>query len=1049
MHISKKIKNIGLGTLVTLSTIGVIVKTSDYFSKKIDNNFKTHYTTADILALQDTIDHSLVNTDLLHILSDTKQHDIDTAMKEYIEHSLPQPHYATESALYTRLVENRIQNKVFPGATFPTGLEEFNINIRKQHGDALCASAIRAKLRMFNIRSEEMREFFAKQGKHTRFAEQLLSQHGRKSTSDEFDSTEYYDQTTTKYLHQHYKNILKNLHNSTAGNIITARYASSGSLQLARHEDQNATHSILSLWSITQHLTWSQLWMERWSQEYNEFINSNESESKVIIAYQLLKTRAIKDNMIWEEKSQKDRIRILLSQYPDLLWITTNIQNEGINITLKWAMWEHVYPIYWQPTNYIHFLFELIAYNWWNLNHDGSVFLLCNELTPTNIALKKDIYNWLSPLYNNIEQIREKITQSDMILSTYIVSFDDIDQNRDKKINNKIINWEKDKTIAEVLEEMTEVCYNSSHSVTKLNKEQTKEYLKKYLHMLWAIDRFPTGTILPIPYLTEENRAMIDKLYSTYIIDNNNLEHNSQQKYANHIMDKFSTTSFNWLLHQPIVVYPVCSWDDGISITQQVCKYIDQMVTHQPNMGNKKIKLGNLSREEYNRIFKIIQWDMTFPESYPKQALRTNQKVYINLPQVIESINTHYYPTKTQLSQNYIPPVVSSELKNFDEIYDILDINESTRNIQKHDIIRETWWDISIFDITKTRSRIKMMMEYWDFDDSLDNIKAINSEWPLQMRLDYYLCAKNDIELIIQSAQHILEKEKELWINTPQKDQLEEIILLWSALQKEIITSESSVTDKIIHSEQIAETRWKLKHILSDIINLTGNSLDKPKSDLWTLLSIQISAYSIERYLWRYSDKLQESIWNTPLTKEEISFIQHFTVIAHHLWQQDADQAFKIYMSIHLMWTAKEMGIVSKEDNIKFQEICKQLNQIRKIDGGLLKTYNPEWYKDRYNTIQNNLWKQWNQYINEIITYLKPSNSIAIPHYEDIRNKEIDNVKQHISTNIFEANATKEFSLYLTTIPPSSDGLSVIFLWLIALIWWAGLYKINKKKNIT
>jgi hypothetical protein len=168
-------------------------------------------------------------------------------MKEYIEHSLPQPHYATDPSLYTRLVENRIQNKVFPGATFPTGLEEFNINIKKEHGDALCASAIRAKLRMFNIRSEEMRKFFAKQGKHTRFAEQLLSQHGRKSTINKFDSTKYYDQTTTENLHPHYDNVLKNLHNSKAGNIVTARYASSGSLQLARHEDQNATHSILSL----------------------------------------------------------------------------------------------------------------------------------------------------------------------------------------------------------------------------------------------------------------------------------------------------------------------------------------------------------------------------------------------------------------------------------------------------------------------------------------------------------------------------------------------------------------------------------------------------------------------------------------------------------------------------------------------------------------------------------------------------------------------------------------------------------------------------------
>lgn len=1048
MNIPKKVKNIGLGTLVTLSTIAGIVKTSDYFSKKIDKNFKTHYTTADILSIQDTIDHSLVHDNLLHTLSDTKQHDINMAMKEYIEYSLPQPHYATDPSLYTRLVESRIRDKVFPGATFPTGLEEFNINIRKEHGDALCASAIRAKLRMFNIRSEEMRNFFGKKGKHTRFAEQLLSQHGRKSTSDEYDKTEYYDQTTPNRLHPHYDNILKNLNNSTAGNIITARYASSGSLQLARHEDQNATHSILSLWTISQHLTWSQLWIEKWSQEYIDFIKSNPSEQKIIIAYQLLKTRAIKENMIGEETKQKNRIRMLLSNYPDLLSIETAMEWEEVSITLQGIMWEHVYPIDWQPTNYMHYLFELIAYNWWNTNHDGSVFLLCNELTPTNSALKKNIYQKLSPLYKNIEDIREKIIQSDMILSTYIVSFDDIDQNKDKKINNKIINGTKDKLIAEVLEEMTEVCYNSSKSVTKLTKEQTKEYLKNYLHMLWAVDCFPTGTILPIPYLTEENRTVIDKFYPIYIKYNSNLAHNSQQKYTSYIWKKLENISLNNLKKNPVIVYPVCSWDNGISITQQICKYIDQMVEHQTHMGNKEIKLGNLSREEYNRIFKIIQWDIIFPDSYPKKALRTNQKVYINLPQVIKSIDTHYYPTKLQLSHNYIPPVVSTELKFFDEIYDILDINESTRNIQKHDIIRETWWDISIFDIAKTRSRIKMMMEYWDFDDNsfLRKIKPINSEWPLQIRLDYYLGARNDVELIIQSAQHIIEKDKELWIDEEQHQKLDEIITVGIKLQKEISIIEKQ---KLKTSKEFEEQKRVLKHILSDIINLTRNSLDNPKSDLWTLLSIQISAYSIERYLWRYSDKLQESIWNKTLTKEEISFIQHFTVIAHHLWQQDADEAFKIYMSIHLMRTAKEIDIISKENNIKFQNICKQLNQIRKIDGGLLKTYSPEWYKDRYNTIENSLWKQWDQYINDIIAYLQPWNNTIIPHYNEIRNNKIDNIKQHISTNIFDAKATKEFSLYLTTIPPESDGLSAIFLSLIALIWWAGLYKINKKKNIT
>ncbi len=59
---------------------------------------------------------------------------------------------------------------------------------------------------------------------------------------------------------------------------------------------------------------------------------------------------------------------------------------------------------------------------------------------------------------------------------------------------------------------------------------------------------------------------------------------------------------------------------------------------------------------------------------------------------------------------------------------------------------------------------------------------------------------------------------------------------------------------------------------------------------------------------------------------------------------------------------------------------------------------------------------------------------MTIPHYEEIRDKEIDNTKQYISTNIFEANATREFSLYLTTIPPNSDGLSAILLSLITVI---------------
>lgn len=1035
MNISKPLKNTALASLVALWTFGGLIKTSDYFSKEISENFKTHYTRSDIEDLHYTMPPNLLSHQSSQPLShQTKKNDMRRAMREYIQHSLPQSNYATDSDFFTRLVENRIEDKLFPGSTFPTGIEEFNINIRKEHGDALCASAIWAKLRMLNMRSEHMRQFFAKQGKHTRFAQQLLSQHGRKSTTNTIDNTQYYDHTTRNVLHPHYHNILKNLHNSSSGNIITSRYASSGSLSSARRENKNATHSILSLGTITQNFTWSEIWIEKWSQIYKDFINSNLAEQKVIIIYQLLKTRAVKSNMVGEETKQKDRIRMLLQQYPDLLSLTPTIEKENIIIVLRGVMGEHVYPIAGDPTNYVHYLFEIIAYNGGMLNNDGSVFLLCDEMTPTEYATKDHSYNKLSPLYEKINWIRNTIIHPDMILSTYIVSFDDIDINRNRKIDY----W--DKTIAEVLNEMSEVCYKSSYLITQIDKQTTKEYLKKYLHILWAIDRFPTWTILPIPYLTEENRDLIDNTYQLYITSHNELERTSQKKYSDYILKKIEKKSLSDWVWKQLIVYPVCAGDDPISITQQIGKYIDKIREHNVhNPEEKTIKFSNLSREEYNRIFKIIQKHIIFPNSYPKQALRANQKVYIDLAKCIASIDKEYYQTKALLSSNLVPEV--KELQQFDNLYDILDINESTRNIQKHIIIRETWWSMSVFDIAKARSRAKMSMEYLNFDNNnlLKNIVKINSEWPLQIRLEYYLSAKNDIELIVQSSQKLLEKSSELWLRDNQQEKLKEIIELSTELQYSIIMMENK---NITTSPEFQEKRWKLKYILSDIIDLTWKSLKNPEKDLWSLLSIQISAYTIERYLWRYQDKFQEAIGKRQISQEEFSFIQQFTVIAHHLGQKDADSAFKVYMSIHLMWIAKQWGIISIEQNAVFQESCKALNSIKKPQSGwLVKKYNNQRYADRYHIINKELGQEENKYIQDILNYLSPQNNAGgIPHYEEISKE-----KQNISLDIFDASATKEFSLYLTTVPPESDLISILLLSLFTIVWWVGLYTVNKR----
>jgi hypothetical protein len=66
----------------------------------------------------------------------------------------------------------------------------------------------------------------------------------------------------------------------------------------------------------------------------------------------------------------------LIKDYPKLLTVTRDDSQAHFHGTMV----DHVYPIGQTPTNFVHYLFEIIAYN--GSNKDGSKFLIGDILTP-------------------------------------------------------------------------------------------------------------------------------------------------------------------------------------------------------------------------------------------------------------------------------------------------------------------------------------------------------------------------------------------------------------------------------------------------------------------------------------------------------------------------------------------------------------------------------------------------------------------------------------------------------------------------------------------
>lgn len=285
MKLPKSTKAIALSGLIGLWALGTIQKTKDYYSHSNYENLKTHYNKGEEAPLLKT--HTdLISNKLSDAIDDQplserqRQEDIKSATEDYKDHSFPLLNYETDPKLYQQLIQDRISHNLYPGNVFPTGLEEYDSDVRRKHGNALCSSAIWMKLSKMNNLSSSMQEFFAQQGKHTRFAEQLLSQYGWESTVDTKDQLSYYKQTTKSHLHPHYHHLLQNLHNAQAGDIMLMRYSRSGAHGPAREANKNATHNILSRGTQTQTFIWSEIGILHGSQKYKDFFKLDNREKQ-------------------------------------------------------------------------------------------------------------------------------------------------------------------------------------------------------------------------------------------------------------------------------------------------------------------------------------------------------------------------------------------------------------------------------------------------------------------------------------------------------------------------------------------------------------------------------------------------------------------------------------------------------------------------------------------------------------------------------------------------------------------------------------------------
>lgn len=1129
MKLSKTTKNVFLSWLMLLWATGSIKKYIDSSTNDHYKNIKPITTYEDLngktLNITPLISAQLAKS-LTKDISEKAQHTIeDQAIDEYEQHSFPLPQYQTDSKSLQSLTQLRDRNLIYAGDFASTGLEEFNINTDK-FWDAVCASAIRAQLRIMNTRSPEMRELFWQEEKHTRLSQQLLWLRWWRSIISGVDDREKFDNIIAhyeKYIkdnynedirknpntahnhynlyitdpNSHYHKLLQELSGSKAGDFLTAIYKGSSFKGEARKFDKNATHSLLSLGKQYQVFNWyADLDFTTDDPEYNAFLQADDTEKKVILIYRLLSLRTIRKDMLMEKGQQKAFIRQIMKVFPRLINVSREFKKDGtnnnpINLVVRygWTRVTHVYPLTKEeilnnirehykdkngkfilekqprliqklynkilhsnqkkiPYNFRHFIWELVLSN---------QFLFCDGMTPWTKA-NKDYHN-ISKVYSQIDSLREKTINLDKA-HTYYLSFDEFDHNWDKKINNNIINWKRDKTLDDIIEQLTDIEFNNlyedsnfSINQTKEKKKNIKDALWKYFSMLWI---HSTGPIVPIVYLSDENLKNINTLYTSYQWVEKVFQKESQKAYHDYIEKKLSDTKITDIQRQGNIVFPVCRWDDEISITRQICKYIDILIDNNKNM-SQQIRLWQLTREEYNIIYKYISSWISFPEidkETKKPKLEVNQRVQINLWKIITLLQP-YHEFKSKISVDLLPQIEWSVLWQFDNVFDKLKTPTGVRNLIKHELISEDWNGTWFFDIAKWRSRVKMMSEEFDLDDRNTLwrylLRKINSEWNTQIRIENFTNTPENIKEIWRVSNEIIQNKR---INLPESQ--------INKLQELVDLCETTYIHKI-NTKPFNENKKQVKHLLSDIINISSKDREDPEN-INMLTQIKLLTMLNEKAQLRYNNILQQSIWEKELDIQELAFVNHFTRIAVHLWQADSDYTFKIFMSNYLIQKWIHIHTTTNEEIDVFCWILKKLNSIKKKEPlDLLGKIKRFFYKRDNNTKRKQeryeqLIQEWNPhnnpYISDIIRYLDPNNKqTSIPHYNTLRSLEYDKNNNilpewlYISTKILESPSLRTFTAHLMEIPETKDSESAMLWFLFFLLSGIWLYKVNKKKS--
>ena len=1079
MYNSPLKKYLTIAMVVWLPLINGLKKTIDYTKNETYKTLSLHNYSTKELKTDFSINPSVLNKKVKDNLNIKKTTGFETihADNEYLKHYLPPPHYHLDSNALEQATQNRIENSVIPRFKMVNGVDDYKNRdrIKKNITDACLTHVFWEILRM-KILSKDTYKILWEPGKKVWTTIDNL---GWESLTTTTDKISYFDTLEkTLVVPEHYINILKEAQNSKAGDILVFRNATSNNLKNARKEGwKNGTHAAFSHGRIKQKFNIDELWI--WKAELNQY--KNDIEKKAFCIYKLMTfkswelSRIQHYSMIGNEKAEIERIKNLLNEYPKLLDVYW--EEKSNTVSFEWTFITHDLHQILEA----HFLFELTALNkntinpkcenssasWWR-------FLLTGAFRPKEENLKFFHYTKLSPLYNDIYNFRKELIKKEKILYTHIVHFDDVDKNK----NNKIDKY--DKTVWEILDDMTEEYYRITYNNIWVSSDEFKKiknqkewnktwwnlekdirpYLKIYLEMLGVMDNLPIHTSIPIPSLSEENKKWIIKHYKLYkLLMYKKFDTASQDIYTEYIKEKLKTISLNEFKSNPIVIYPFIKGDDPISLTKQITSYIDIIIKNHPDrVANTETNFWELSKDELSEIYKLIKSDIILPE-----RLERGQKAYINLPKVLLNV-TSYLEFKNKLLTSTINSIDEDIIGISDQTAKNLWIHPTIRSLQKQKIIRESGIDISRRNLADIRTLGKMTMEKIWLDDKewvllrnssrLKKNVYINSEGILQIRIeDNYLNNNDEIKLIEKSAIAIKDNATILWLEQQQVEKLNQL------LKQLIITKDINSPET---KNQFDIERNKLKSLLSEIIKLSPWA--RNSNDLWSLLIIKLDSYATEDFILRYWRIVQKSLWINELNSEEVSFIQQFTLKAHQLWQVDADKAFKIYMSTFLISRWAMYNKIDSQDKTKFYSILKNLNSYRKKESSNIlkrilwkKENNSQRYKEFIENINIALHSNENKYLEEIKSYLNNNKNITeliIPHYSDRRNTKLgpnggvfeDNESWiYINRRIFEREELKELNKYIINIEKNNNLWSAWIWFIFSILWYIWIKKANKK----